>query len=528
MIPMNVREILMVETAPYNNVQRRPLRFHADSMRSIEDFINTTKFGTATTPSAINKLATGLLQQSAEPEGVSEIANGWGTRRFHFMMAVEESLALAPGTKRVHYISGYTDHSVSLDAFTTRAIDLPSELVFFFTNVIQVTETTTTDMFGKQIVRATPMDATNLLTGAYDPVNRNVQFSTRVQDTLTYASTARWVGQGGFDNQFMDPAMQNVMQQFDPAYADVVNRTSYAPQPEPVFRGVEAAMCFATEKIKPASADTNIPTIYLRKAFDNVGAIRQTYESGSHPGSAENEDIYVEAAQAVREEPLVAHPVFGAIMRDEGFAFSGSLSWADMKRMFGEHIRDVLTLFPYVEARRGTSATTEFGWMPTDSQSWDVIDYPTLYCSSLAAMMPAAMTYRMLESFRFIADNHGHPELGIMPGQWAVAVTDAVPFIKGYDCNRAAEQMRSDMITNILPSMLGNNPNAVMVSGAINLFLDSQFKISVDGSAPIPYTMPNINPSAYSPLLNRSQQEVYKLSVDLFNLVDAVTTKGNF
>ena len=528
MVSMNVREILMVETAPYNNVHRRPIQFHADSMHSLEEFINTTRFGTATTPSAINKLAAGMLEQTAQPEGVSEIANGWGTRRFHFMMAAEESVALAPGSKRVHYVSGYTDYSVPLDTFTTRVQDLPNELQFFFTNVIIVLETTTVDMFGKQIVRAAPQDAIHLLTGAYDPMNNDVQFSTRVQDTLTYASTARWLGNGGMDNQFMDPSMQNVMQQFDPMYADVVNHSTYRPQQEPVVRGMDAALCFATEKVKPASIDTNIPTIYLKKAFDSVGTVRQTFELGSHPGEANNEDVYVEASQYVREQPLVAHTMFNEIMRDEGFSFNGSLSWGEMKRHFGEHIRDVLTLFPYVEARRGTSATTEFGWMPTDSQSWDVIDYPTIYCSSLASMMPAAMTYRMLESFRFIADNHGHPELGIMPGQWAVAVTDAVPFIKGYDCNRAAEQMRSDMIINILPSMLGNNPNAVMVSGAINLFLDSQFKISVDGSAPIPYTMPNINPSAYSPLLNRSQQEVYKLSIDLFNLVDAVTTKGNF
>lgn len=530
---MKVRELVMIEMAPYNDVKRRGFEFHASNLM-VEDFARATHGGRNVHPGAINTLAAGVLKQTTVPQQTSMIENGWGSRRYNFILQIEHDVPMGANTKIVQYLSGYTDSVFDMGILTFDRINLPPDLMFRFTNNITVSETVGFDASGKRVVKATPQDVYNILYGAYDPERHNVEYSTRVQDTLAYTSTSRWIGSGVDSNEGMDADMQSIMRKFSPGSATVVgNDPNPRGNKQGDLYGIDGSVSFGADKVKQAHATSVMPTDFLGKTFRAMSLARDTSVRGSSVG-AEVDQLLSFASQNVREKSLVSDTTLGAFQRDMSLSFDGTVDWHSLRSMFGNNIDDVTRVFPHTQVqtqRRQEMVQTglgELGWAPKDSASWDVLDYETTVGSAFATQLPAAMSDRLVETARFTADNHGRPGSHIRPGMWAVDIRDCQSYITGYDRNAAAVQLSAMLESTVLPSISSEVGLPISITCGADLFMETQFNISINGGQKRPFTMPNCAPCAYSPLMTRDIGQVHKLSNDLVNLVALVTDTNNF
>lgn len=525
---MNVESLVLCEIGPMNRQARRSMTFQASSMLSLESFINGTRHGENTTPSAINKLAAGMLTYNPTPDASGTIENGWETSRFNFILKVNRSMAMAGNTQQIDYISGYTDMAINTASFTTKTPDLPPEMVFHITRVMTVNQTTTLDNFKKPVTKAHPVNMTDMLTGSFEAGGKNNELTARVQDAFLYSNTVRWLG--------TDAAPAADVADLAAAFGTDVTGNKRdpavigAPSPNAGAPGSDVLLTFATEPVKPAAGQSVLPSMYLKTAFETLSNVRASYEEGGYPGKTDRVGIYDEAVQNSAEPQLILNPTLNAIIKQTaGYGFEGSATWHELVSLFGTRIRDALDIIPRAQATKGTlDPDFEMGFTPQTSQSWDVVDYPTTYSNSLAVQLLGMMNYRLVDSFKFVADNHGRPEAGILPGQWAVGIKSLVPYVDGFDSNICAHQLRADMITNILPNVLGNDGNRVSFTGSVNLHRDGQLYCSVNDGIKYPYTIANFKPAAISPLISRNSDDIYRLATGLCNLVDAVTDKGNY
>lgn len=530
---MKVRELVLLEMAPYNDVKRRSFEFHASNL-AVEEFARTTHGGRHVHAGAINSLGAGVLRQSTNHQGTSVIENGWGSRRYNFILQIEHEVPMGSNTKIVQYLSGYTDSTFDMGAIFTGRVNLPPDLNFRFTNNITVSETTGIDAMGKKVTRAHPQDVYNILHGAYDPQRGNVEYSTRVQDTLAYSSTSRWIGSGVDNNSSMNDDMADLMRKFQPGSATPVsNNPNPGSNKNGDLFGLDGSVSFGADRAKQAHATSAMPTDFLGKTFRAMSLARDTSMVGSSVG-AEVDQLLSFASQNVREKSIVSDTTLGQFQRDLSLDFDGTVDWHTLHSMFGNSIDDVTHIFPYAQVQnraRQTAVDTqlgELGWAPTESQSWDRLDYETIVGNAFATQLPAAMSDRLIESARFTADNHGRPKAGISPGMWSVDIRDCQSYITGYDRSQAAMQLSAMLESTVLPTISTEVGLPISITCGADLFMETQFNISINGGVKTPFTMPNCSPCAFSPLMARDIGQVHKLSTDLVNLVAMVTDTNNF
>ena len=109
---VRVRKLIVQETGTYNAMYQRPYQIDPQEFK-IRDVINrVASMRNGVQPTALNSVASSLMAPAAViTPGVSDIniPNGWGQRRFRFLMEVHTTSVT--GSLSIYWIQGFTDYN---------------------------------------------------------------------------------------------------------------------------------------------------------------------------------------------------------------------------------------------------------------------------------------------------------------------------------------------------------------------------------------------------------------------------------
>lgn len=467
---VRIEELHFIETGTYNDAYYRPFVSNFDEgERNL--FMQTTANSDRVTPTLIGEVAGMVLKPQAQVgrDQVIAMPNGWGQRRFNFMMRVVADNAIGSSTYTI--VTGYTDHQDT--SIVSHALDPRMRLYVNGYTTINVSHVQT-PMGYVEVPRV--VESSHLI---ISPQYTNMGLSTHGMYT------------GGLDLQ----TPQDVCGVLTARHDTGDNIRTF---------DMRNGLPIAAGDLRLSSVLNALPSDYMSRTINGIRAAQFSDEGTDAYNLAASLGPYDRAREMIHE----TDPARVSFLR-----------WIEQNTSFNDArfmtYQEICRLSPGIDARAQVymnggvyqqTAPVERG----QTEDWFVASKETEIATTLTNAIPAMMSTLMLTVAEIRISNM------TLDGQLNVAVTNAASFAgKNLDltpyCHRLEDRIRREL----MPGITAGNLIPVDIAMRLDLYGDAHMTISVNGGPYVPYGMPVYCNAMYTPMLVTNQESLYRLSTDI-------------
>lgn len=487
---ITVGDFILTQTGTYQEQSLRPFttNIQADALQQLD---RSTQHGQNLGVSAVEDVAGSVVRPSATPEGNVNIAHGWASRRFRFLMRVVEEHPFNAGQKVQRVLFGYTDHS---DASINH---LDPDMRIYFNS-----ETVIADR-----VRNTPNGpvsepmvlAANQIISPLDMFGPNAHFSAYHQSPSSYLIRPEDIFGMGQTRSVTDKLAESGM--YGGGIDLVMDSRSTV--------GQGGAYKYSRRR------DTS-PSRYLSDTLTSYQhALKEAQMADDGVVGTDQEVLYGEAQAHASNQDIHTNMFFSRLKDHAEFMERGYVTLRDLERLFPEVTHT--TKYSLDDGR----SIRRINQMQ-DSEHWNGSDNLTLAASTLAQVIPAIMMDNYIRTISFAATNgHGYSEYTIdFHEQGTTGVVAGLALIG------PVQEFQRRLITDVLNTITMHNQIGFQISMSADLAGDSVIDIAMDGEPVRRYVAPTFSDSLFTPMITHDRERPQQISQDLLYLVEQTIPSG--
>lgn len=468
--------VLLFETARYDNMYLHPYETNFDA--NISNMLaESTDSGRNVNATTLSQVAGAFLQPSAAVCGTANLANGFGEKRFSFMMELRRDNVGHLGGGVRYIVTGYTNH-LGIIALTGQQ-NLDPEMLFYINNMFELRDTMLPTEHGSEHhvgVASSRHVLHNQGTTDYQHMQSIVpQYTLRPEDIMA-------------DLEYSNQAF---------AAADVINGTSLLSGPRMSDRRNESRPSYLTNTIQS----------YQQAQLDS-----DTYDGGDggEYDQLSTNSLWSGARDKVRDAPVSSNSFMQLLMVSTSYKQTGYVSYRELC-----HLLPNLDQIVDVVMASGAAKAAEY--QPGQGENWAAMTHETMAATILQQMTPAIMSDCLLTEIGFVATND---TIGVSDD---VRVYTAKGFTQGIDYTRYITQFIDRLKREVLMDISHFNQIRYSVEVYINLLNESYYKISLDGGPYIWHTAPSFCDGLYAPVVSANREAVESMASDISTMLHNIT-----
>lgn len=483
----SVSQLLLIETGQYLDMMSSPYHTRLD-MTSLNQIQNATEGGMNLSAERLAGVASDFIMPDVTRDVVS-IENGWGTRRFAFMMEVVEHYH--DGTSFRKIMSGYTDHCDR--SIQTKQIDPRTKFVinnitnlrdWTVPNGAGVAQTYTSVADSQQMLRPTNMVNNDIPMPTYNPMRVPDSFAMRPSDLFRNSGATSLINSvlGGSDKTtFNGSIVRGAM---------LSDRGNTNPS-EYLSRALKAGRYAAKE------------------AYG--GIVQQGHGSGGEDASF----AYNETAAGYNSEREAVNDHFiSSMSRMSDLADTGFFYYQELLEL--DNTADAKAEVMALDHRERSISNFNQGgeaWTPwSDTNRW------TYIAKNCMTMSIPFMTDLMLTEVQFAVTNE------TLDGSVVWSWNDKNParsFARGMNLTSYMSHFRDKWLAQVWPAISRNGMSTVNIVVTINLFRQTIIHIRVDGSNQHSFVAPTFADQLFTPVLTLDNARLASLTSNISSLNDS-------
>lgn len=489
---IGISQFILTQTGTYQEQTIRPftVEVNADAMAQLE---RSTRGGQNISVASVQNVASELVRPQGDVEGVINIAQGWRSRRFRFMMKVIEKHPFNLGAVTQRIFFGYTDQC---DVSLGQRLD-PNMRIYFNAETIvsEIIRQTTNGPVrqavisgANQIVSPIDYNGSNVNSGYYA---RPTAHLIRPEDVFSHGQATQVVNNLNRTGQF-------------PGGVDmIINTTSMV--------GQGGAYKYSHRR------DTS-PARYLT---DTLGAYQQAVRESTmnheptFDGGGIGKDVLYGDAQTFAANQDIHSNSFLAILKDgAGYMERGYVTFADLCKLFPEAARIGETTLYAMDDGRSIRQVN----FAESAYHWSGADPVSIAASLLAQVIPAIMMDNFLRHVSFAITN------GMGPNNYMFEIHEknTRSIIDGINMMPYLQEFQRRLITDVINTISRGNQIPFQISMASDLVGDSVIDIVLGNEAQRRYVAPTFTDSLFSPMLTRDATLPGRISNDLLYMVEQI------
>lgn len=491
---INIGMFLLSQTGTYQEQKVRPFNVVVND-NTISRLEIETHGGKHLGIAAMQNIATDIIRPAAMAEGDINIAQGWRSRRFRFLMRVHERHTLGIGTESVRVLFGYTDHC---DASINH---LDPNMRIYFNSETVLAETIRSTAQGP--VRVMQVVSANQIISPVDYQANQNGFHNRPTSHLIRPEDVFQMGQ----------ALNTV---------EMLKHTrQIANEHHQVF--VSPSMVGQGGEYRYSKRRDTSPTRYMA---DVLGAWQHSIkeaEVNSYEARANPDLLMGEASRITANHDLRSNTFIQRLRERAGYMERGYVTYGDLCRLFPE------------AAQCGPGKTTMFSMdngqsirkvnFAEQSNHWQGADHETIAATLLSQVIPAIMMDNFFRNITFTVVPGAIPGtfgIDFMHDQCAMVVDNLV-------AKQYFDEFQRRLVVDVLNSITRNGQLPLYMSMTSDLAGESVIDISLNGNprSLTRYVAPTFTDSLFSPVITRTAELPQQVSADLIHLVSEILPPGN-
>lgn len=479
----NVKSFVMVQTGTYQEQHLRPFNVNINE-RNINALKEVTRDGLNLGVAAVQDVATDIIAPSANTEGQANIAHGWDSRRFRFIMVVSEEHPFIKSGETLRVFFGYTDHC---DA-SFNHLD-PNMRIYFNseTVIINSIEQTPAGPTLKSSIQAanqiiTPVDVVQQGPVSFHQPPTNLML--RPEDVFNKGQT-----------MFVTDTLNN-SGKFDTPITMALDNRSMS------FPGLDYSYS--------RRRDTS-PTRYLSgtlNAFQH--AVR---ECGTDTDSLEI--LYGESSSHSANSRMSSNPFISRLRDHCGYMENGFVTLADLQAVFPETSYDTVTQYA-MDDGRSIRKVSHIG----DSETWTGADNESVASSLIAQTIPSVMMDTFFRSVAFSATNGSGPNEYLI--EFNPAMIKTLVNVSTELAQAKILELEHRIKTDILNIISRGNQIPFQMIVSSDLSGDTIIDMGYQTQSLTRYIAPTFSDSLFTPVLTRDHNLLTNISSDMIHLVTEV------
>jgi len=458
---VRITNLLLIPTRyNYNDVYRRSynLNINDQSLTKLENMFDRHGIRQNNT---VNEMAVAtelpnIMTYNTLPTGKSNIVNGWGTKRFRFIMTTESELN---GTTIVSYIQGYTEYyDVSLSGL------LDPNMKYYINSIVNITRIID-PVSGGVIVR--PQNSFNVII--------DHDGNSRVESTYNDPYSLP------FENNSIMPQNNVDLKLIRPTdIADSIkNKSLYEDDNVMVHNHA-------------GDVDGSSAIVSNRRNNDPISHFTSTINSfitakSTAANSYEQSDILKTAAIQSAESQIINTPFISALYSVTGIPEPYSFTERELDMIdpnVKAYIPDQNTRLANVDD------STFLDTMYTEDLYKQNIE--TIIAVTVGESINSAIIENMLTKIAFSTTN--------ISGLPTTIIDDFNSFIEGVDMIPYVNKIKAKIDNILMPEISQNGLILIDLHVVANLLGDTTIEISVNNNPPIVYRLPTFADSLYTPV----------------------------
>ena len=470
---MQLIDLVFRERSGYKDMQLRP--YYADATPDLIGRLNEdTRGGEDLTPAALAGVAGRIIRPAARHEGNAIIANGWGEKRFMFMMTVlVRKTATAISTLE---ISGYTDYMGAVSGL--RGIKMDENMAMYFNSITELNQSfmDTPTRYGWQ----TSISGSNhLIAPQVMP-----DFS---RDRLS-AGTLVMRPEDVFHN---NPS-------------NVVANAFHQRAKKENFLDLRHG--FASKGLRMSNRLNDSSTRYLHRSIKALA----TANEGEMFGTGDSFDrdvgqILKDARSQVRERTVSSIPLLADMARETNILEQGFITYGELVSMNPDYNwDDVKVFFERPETTRDFSERTDWGGR----------DNTTIAAIQIARALPTFMAFHHIAYVEFTADNMS------ALGESVIMIPQCLPMIGKQVTERSLMAFEERMISELFYDMLPYPDCQFELDVRAGLANDIEIRLRLEGEEAGDFSFPVFCDSLVAPVISDDQETITAMSSGLTDIVE--------
>lgn len=469
---IRVVRALFLETGTYDQQYLRPYQTHVDSNIALRmgEVISNNGGKDVLIPGDIAGLATSILSPQAAPGAAVAMPNGYGVKRFRFLIEVEFLRGNTTTVKEI--ISGYTDTAgVSITG------NRDQNMRMYFNNVFTVR--TVTDPSGR--------------------VMSNVEETSQVLTSPPILGQVQSMG--------LDPFSPNGNGMiYTQSPQDVMDMLST----ESLGSVINESVGFRINRVKKSNRGNTVPSMFLSKAISGIWQGHKTKDAGDNDYMqvfAHETNTYDHAKSIVREASITSDTVFSRIWLETSYPKTSSVSYNELcSIMTGLDQVAEFRISGGVQSRNVVQAGMGASWQSSTSES--------VVATTVAQAIPSIMMQNFIHRIHFVATNiSGQLVIGPVEATDVPLALFNVPNFQNY-----IQRFIDRAIIELFSPLSHNNQVQLTVRVNCNVLGDTLVSVTYAGGPTIDYFAPTFADHLISPVLTDNYGSLHKLASDIGNL----------
>lgn len=473
-----------IETGTSPDMVSRNLTTHVDTA-TLQMFAAKTMDGELLQADNLAGIAGKIIQPDANFERHVNIANGWGNRRYRFVLRVGNP---TQSNGAVYFYTGYTD----TNEFSNMTGDFDPHMRLFFNNVIQV----------NQVMKPTPTGYVPFVNVV--ECNHLIHPATLGADQAAFATTFNPNGGFGVQNQ------PSSLRPLDLMY-------NLSAQHKANLAGQQLGQNFIDTRpgvdLCKSKRRNSVPSHYLSKAAEAM--VYGYTEAAQQPNAGLHTAFDIATAHS-EENQVYADRFFSILANDFGYHQNGFITWGDFNRSNPELQQTGVTfVMSHGEAQKNDiylSDRGNFDTMVNDRRP------QTMLVTQVMQSLPSVLLESLITFARIHVTNM------TMDGSVLVTVTDPIPFVelpKGYLIPMIPTLEKR--LRHIIFNDIANNQYVPFeMTLTIDVFGETFVMLGFNGEQPVPYSIPTYCDSMLSPIVTTNGAVLGQMSQDVNYLISQV------
>lgn len=468
-----INKLTIMETGTYSPMYRRPFVLEITD-RQLDIIADRTQGGTMINHATIGKVAGQIIRPASHTEGQVNIANGFDTRRFMFMMEVVQTMM---GTETTYMINGWTDY-LGISRITGKPT-LDENMVFTVNSVMAVRTTNAQTGFSGLVVPSL-VECAHIL-----KPDASLGIASIRHNSLEGQMTLR-----------PEDVLSRIEQQELSEGFDVPVRSSYN---------------MFNSGVKGSRRTNTLPTDYLTRTLKEMREAAQEGEA-MH---ATNDRINEMARSRIAEPGIANNDVFYNFKKYTDFTRTASFTLGDIQDMQSDIKID------FIE-QHGSFVNRAHSHYNTDG--WGGNDFTTIAASSLLHSVPAVMLGLFVTSVNFSATN-------MTPDNRVDFLLNDVRSNAVYVDERFVEDFaimfEKQMIDGPLNDISEGGLRPYELHMHVDIYNEVSIELGLDGNPPEPFQHAQFCDSLYTPMITTNSILYDNMAIDMAKIIETTVPSYN-
>lgn len=466
---MEVRRLFFREMGTYSDLYSR--RYTTEfSRRELNQLDELTMGGKEFRPTVISGLATRIVRPTADVSRRDRVGidNGWGTRRFMFIM--EAVVNRSSTTTTLEVITGYTDHNERF----SRNGHIDMDTVLYFNSTFTLRTMQVLGRHGRQ-------ETNNIMNASQIIARRQMpDFEGGAVGTVTMRPEDLFRSQTGV-----------------PEFRELANDIGFRDMRNVMERPLRASL-----------RENTMSATYLTKA---VTALRDSAES-DFIGGDDLDQRLIDARGMVKEPILQSRRVFEDLARETQIMESGRVTYGELLAMNPD--LDRIAEVNFNDSRYDMDHRN-------NSAGWDGRNLESVAATIIAHAIPNIMMECMYAQVTFVSTN-------LTPtGRFETGVSVLVPYIADTDIDENFNRLLAKITHELMPGLMINEDMTVDVTVSCSIYADTIIEISVDGGYHERFVFPTFCDSLATPVVTDDHEHLRSLAGDIISIHDELGNMEN-